>query len=1341
MEREITIKINPLSAREGYQYFSIDVGGIIGEKSTSGSAEIKAPFSDEEFKTIFKALALLGGEKGKALSFSKEELKRLQEWGIITQESFDEGDEEKILIDKSIKFNTLRELIQTKLYEKIIKDSDIKPKLKRLAEEVIHFSFKLYAKENEQFFHQYPWEILNWPELWEISKICISRYICYEDFVDISQPIQDNKLKVLVVTSRPHIPYLDLGNNTIKDIDGLKEGLKNARGREENSRKQIIDYDELQHPTLPKFKEYLAKNKPHIIHFDGHAEVGKLCEKGHLTTDPDQETCTEKECREDFTKNYWGYLAFEKEEDKNPHWISVQEFGNEILSRYRENVRLVILNACNSGYTLPKENIFDGLATRLIQVQTPAVIGSLFPISFEASKIFSKWFYFALEEGKTLIESMEMAIHQLRDEGNREWYRYVLYMRVAENTSENILKLQGSAPTQDIEKTKVPLKIIPKGLKATQVDEHLEYFENRKKYRNDLKKYFLDKKIPCPIVIEGAPGIGKSALAAKFLEAILEKIDDKNEWSSTEELQKLLEKYPLPKRVIPICLHKNEGKKGISFDNIFEYCIEDLNDEEKKTQLKKQYEDIDAVDEEFIESFLHELNDGLYVIILDNMENLIENEEISEKYKSLRVLIEYSKKFDNVKFIITTYKNLCSSGKKIHLQKLRCKDSVKLFKSLVKGREKELGLESVSENNSELKKICNLVENIPLGINLIVEILEAFPHLRNLPKLKEELNRILRGPDSKCYNLLQKAYSDLSGSEKSVMETLERLVKTVFDSLGNKDGEDDKKEERMIIKALAVFEDGASYDAIHFVLKNFNNDLSEEIIETKLMKPVCKTFLTWDSNCDKVKFQYDIYRKYAYGLIEFEKETCPRFTKSALEKYTARYYWNKALDNPKDKQDLLLQAAKHYKNAGEYKIVVKTLIGSPLEDLKKKGEYGKICNLLEDFVLEVKEFPITKIDKVSQMDILIELGIAYKNTGKLCGSTPNDEKIADDGTLKFLSGKPDGAMNYFDIALKMAQKSNDIKRQSICNHNLGNCYGNLGQIDQAIEKLEESLKVPENILTDKQRGITYHNLGRWYAYQGCDAINWEELQEERERKSERKSALGKAAEEVSGALDKYLDKKTQTFRKSEIFLSAANKIFDKSEETACRANTLVELGHIYFDKEERVLETLKQKYVNALVQAKKAEYRQIQYEALCGLATTYLLFEKNDEAYSNIKKAMDLYKDSSLKFKTYKVQILDGIFEWKQKNIDKATESFKLGVDYTKNLLDLDALYYRCLAYYGLKACSLDDEIKYEMEENAKDVLLRLNKGKFSGIQNRMSKLFELLGDTRFLERSFDSDF
>jgi len=414
-----------------------------------------APFTSAELIVILRAL-----EINRSISelFSQDELERLRAWGVVLGEVEFEPSGQVDLTEDDVHFETLLTLVQERLYQTLFPTPEMKAALRTVlalvpAGKALHICLELPAGDGDQSQNlrllQYPWEVLCYEggHLWQDKRIAFSRYIQYPGAVGEPEPVE--RLNVLVVTSRPRGLPVGPGDDVASMVTALRSRLPRFP----------VKIRELPRATTEDLGDYLFEyasqpQSPHVLHFDGHGGFGRCCPAGHLNLSASAEAC--RICGRGLPETFSGYLAFERP-DGAVHWVSADELADVLLDH---GLKLVVLNACNSGTARRGDDVFNGVAQCLIRRGIPAVVASSFQLDWGAALRFSQYFYQGLAGGDALVEVSDRTRQRLRNlvDTPHEWYRPALYLRQAGDGDGQLFRLQAGVETDvEAEEPEVPV--------------------------------------------------------------------------------------------------------------------------------------------------------------------------------------------------------------------------------------------------------------------------------------------------------------------------------------------------------------------------------------------------------------------------------------------------------------------------------------------------------------------------------------------------------------------------------------------------------------------------------------------------------------------------------------------------------------------------------------------------------------------------------------------------------------------------------------------------------------------------------------------------------------------
>jgi CHAT domain-containing protein len=272
----------------------------------------------------------------------------------------------------------VRDALKTALERSVGPSAGLRIRLRLDAPELAHVAWELLCDPTSMRF----------PVLSE--KTPLVRYL------DLAQPRDPlpvtAPLRILVAVSSPKgVPELEVEREW-QELSTALRGLI-ASGK--------VDVERLSPPTLTELRSRLLEGEYHVFHFIGHGVF-----------DPGANE---------------GYLLFENAEG-GPRAVSGDDLGTWFADHF--SLRLAVLNSCQGGVTSDVDP-FAGVAQKLIQQGTPAVIAMQCAISDLAAITFSEGFYQALATGRPLEAAVATGRKAIRtDVSDIEWATPVLYSRL-----------------------------------------------------------------------------------------------------------------------------------------------------------------------------------------------------------------------------------------------------------------------------------------------------------------------------------------------------------------------------------------------------------------------------------------------------------------------------------------------------------------------------------------------------------------------------------------------------------------------------------------------------------------------------------------------------------------------------------------------------------------------------------------------------------------------------------------------------------------------------------------------------------------------------------------------
>lgn len=245
-----------------------------------------------------------------------------------------------------------------------------------------------------------PWEYLRNTE--NDNFLCLDEDTTLVRYLQTADAVRPLKavlpLRILVMASTPQNLPLLAKNDEINKI-------KNALAEISND---LIEIVVLEKPTINALKIALKKANDnempfHVFHFIGHGAFDAETDRGVLLFEDDANISVE---------------------------VDHEDLGS-LLQPYRNNLRLVLLNACE-GAKISANNTYSSVAARLMQTaEIPAVIAMQYSITDKSAIEFSKSFYEELSKGNYLEGAIQTARKtlSLMNLLTEEWATPVFYLR------------------------------------------------------------------------------------------------------------------------------------------------------------------------------------------------------------------------------------------------------------------------------------------------------------------------------------------------------------------------------------------------------------------------------------------------------------------------------------------------------------------------------------------------------------------------------------------------------------------------------------------------------------------------------------------------------------------------------------------------------------------------------------------------------------------------------------------------------------------------------------------------------------------------------------------------
>jgi hypothetical protein len=271
-----------------------------------------------------------------------------------------------------------------------------------------------------------PWEFIFMPSgddkgfflAGERTDLILTRFAARPDQDRRRFDPEEAPLRILVVLSRPReLGAVDPGD-AVKEIHKLEGAVVKT----------------VEKPMKSVLQTEIESFKPHVLHFIGHGQAGKIA----LFRD-------ESEIEDDELKSG---------ERREALWVNSQT-----LSSMFTNVkpRLVFLHACKGAETFPTSLAsFTSTARDLVYSDIPAVVGMQYEIENEDAAQFAKTFYAEIAKGKPIDEAVSAGRRALglgasESWGDRRFGTPVVYLQSKDPIVLAHAAAEAAVPSADLE--------------------------------------------------------------------------------------------------------------------------------------------------------------------------------------------------------------------------------------------------------------------------------------------------------------------------------------------------------------------------------------------------------------------------------------------------------------------------------------------------------------------------------------------------------------------------------------------------------------------------------------------------------------------------------------------------------------------------------------------------------------------------------------------------------------------------------------------------------------------------------------------------------------------------
>ncbi len=588
-------------------------------------------------------------------------------------------------------------------------------------------------------------------------------------------------------------------------------------------------------------------------------------------------------------------------------------------------------------------------------------------------------------------------------------------------------------------------------------------FRDRRREMPTLCDHLADGSVRL-VSILGRGGMGKTALASYVLadleQGVLPAPDEQK------------------KRPIDGILYLSARGTGISLERIYADVGRMLG-EPAASQLAARWANRDTPLVAKVEYLLEHLQDGLYLILLDNLEDELAEDGIIRE-EGLRLFFQHClTQPGGAQLIVTSRAQVkiaaaaLRNARTIPLREgLPEDESIALLRDL--DPDGALGLREAPE--ADLRQAAQLTQGIPRALEILAGILHEDP-TTSLPQLLGD--------------------EDLFGEQ-----VVEQLVAQGHRSLG--------ENERRVMEALAVFDRPAEETAVAYLLHPWFPGMDVRVSLRRLARG-------YFVSVNRITGEYSLhplYREYAYrqlpddggrlvlsnaeGPVSSPVEGPDVYNRRNLELRAADFYASirKPESEWKSIEDLApqLNEFEHRVRGGDYDGAFRVLELIDNEYLFLWGHYARLIELREKLLGRLlNQAQVINLNNLGlaysvlrQVDKAIELYTEALATAREIGDRKWEGSILCNlGYARYFQGQIEQAVELFDESLNVAREIKDRRSEAIRLSSLGEAYRDLGQAERAIDFVKEALAITREIGSRRWEcdslgalGHINHGLGR-----------------------------------------------------------------------------------------------------------------------------------------------------------------------------------------------------------------------------------------------------------------------
>ncbi len=783
----------------------------------------------------------------------------------------------------------------------------------------------------------------------------------------------------------------------------------------------------------------------------------------------------------------------------------------------------------------------------------------------------------------------------------------------------------------------------------------------------DIKAHFRDREAQCKeikelltdpttriVSIVGRGGIGKTALVSK----VLDNLED-GSWTHTTE------KVP-----VDGIIYLSTRTNSISLERIFLDCANIVGDERGK-KLISVWTNSQLSVKDKVNHLLSELKHDLYIILLDNMEDLLTDER-QIKDEELRVFFEISLTTPHdIRLLVTSRvpikftKEVMKFDKHILLEDgLPIPHGVGMLRDLDPNG--EYGLRDASEK--KLEEIVKIVKGVPRAIETFASILANDP----FTTIDELLNQ-------------NHIFKHKQFVEELIKENYKRLDK---DSI-------------KVIEALAVFGCPVPMVVIDYLLEPFTKGVQTREILTRLIQIHTVNI----NRKNKTVALHPIDCDYIYSQLPKDGV----YTREILERRAADYYTQMRTDakywETVDDLQPQLKEFEHRVKAGDYDEAALLLNEIDENYLEVWGYNQRLVNMRQQLIGKINNAHLSalnmgKVGRAYNRLAKFELGIDYNHQALRISQSIND-KVGQATWLNYIGinynfiGDFIKAIEFLERGLSIAQESGEQRRVAACLNAIGISYNQLSQYEKSLKFHQNAFELRRKLGNSRWISDSLNNIGEVYINLG----NYPRALECFEQKYITGQTPGVWSVEFHRMINismismGYGDYKQAIENLTEALGITRDRGSWRWEDTL-----LGYLADIYKDLGQYELAI--EYYSTALEKARGIKSRINESEHLIGLGSIYIVLKRYDEARENLTYSLKIAKEIHSTRQQLESELKLAQLYLLINELDNAIEAI------TEACLDKTPLYYhRALVFYGIILARLNryDKAEYIFKETIKE--------------------------------------